>query len=726
VKKNNQSEAGALRRKAEEQVKKSVPGKPPVQEHEPIKLLHELEVHRIELELQNEELMLARDKAEAAAAKYSELYDFAPCGYFTLLKDGRIGELNLPAAYMLGKDRSSLKDKRFGLFVSDDKKKAFLQFLERIFTGVQRESIELTMPGKEGRPAYLILKGILSEKGDQCFMTAFDITLAWQANRELSENMALLESIINGTTDNIFVKDIDGKYRLINTACAGSLGMTAAEVIGRDDYSLFPADEAKIIMDGDRKALASDSAITLEDTVTFADGRLVNLLSTKGPVYDANGDKTGIFGIARDVTSRKRQENLNAARLKLLQFADGHTMDELLEETLNLAEWLTGSLIGFYHLVEADQKTLSLQNWSTRTKKEFCHAEGKGLHYDLDLAGVWADCLRERRPVLHNDYSTMPGRKGMPAGHAEIIRELAVPVMRNGNVTAILGVGNKPSGYTDQDTELVLLLADLAWDIIGRKKAEEEIRLANKELGRINAEKDKFFSIIAHDLRGPFNSFLGFTQMMAEDLPSLTIEEIGHISKSMRKSATNLYGLLENLLKWSRIQRGLITYEPGPFLLLPFIEEKIQSVREMAVKKGIEFTSNIPVDLEVFADLNMLGSVVNNLAANAVKFTSRGGHISISAIPENGLVKISVQDTGIGMNPDQLDKLFNLVEQPNRMGTDGEPSTGLGLLICRDFIEKLGGSLLVESEEGIGSTFHFTLPAADDRSAKISDHEKTR
>jgi signal transduction histidine kinase len=146
----------------------------------------------------------------------------------------------------------------------------------------------------------------------------------------------------------------------------------------------------------------------------------------------------------------------------------------------------------------------------------------------------------------------------------------------------------------------------------------------------------------------------------------------------------------------------------------------------MAVKKGIEFTSNIPVDLEVFADLNMLGSVVNNLAANAVKFTSRGGHISISAIPENGLVKISVQDTGIGMNPDQLDKLFNLVEQPNRMGTDGEPSTGLGLLICRDFIEKLGGSLLVESEEGIGSTFHFTLPAADDRSAKISDHEKTR
>jgi PAS domain S-box-containing protein len=183
-----------------------------------------------------------------------------------------------------------------------------------------------------------------------------------------------------------------------------------------------------------------------------------------------------VFVTLHDITSRKLVEKVVASRLHLMQFADSHTMDELLQETLDEVGTLTDSPIGFYHFLESDQKTLSLQAWSTRTLREMCTAEGKGRHYKIDDAGVWADCVRKRRPVIHNDYATLPHRKGMPEGHARVVRELAVPVFREGRIVAILGVGNKPADYAEEDVRLVMRFADLAWDVASRKQAEERHR----------------------------------------------------------------------------------------------------------------------------------------------------------------------------------------------------------------------------------------------------------
>jgi PAS domain S-box-containing protein len=179
-----------------------------------------------------------------------------------------------------------------------------------------------------------------------------------------------------------------------------------------------------------------------------------------------------------DVTDRKQAALINTARLHLIEFAAAHSLDELLEETLNEAEKLSGSVIGFYHFVEADQVSLTLQNWSTRTKAEFCRAEGKGKgsHYGIDKAGVWVDCVHQRKPVIHNDYAALPHRKGMPEGHAVVIRQLVVPVMQGEQVMAILGVGNKPGDYTPVDVALVSELAGLAWHIAVRKRAEEALQ----------------------------------------------------------------------------------------------------------------------------------------------------------------------------------------------------------------------------------------------------------
>ena len=147
------------------------------------------------------------------------------------------------------------------------------------------------------------------------------------------------------------------------------------------------------------------------------------------------------------IQQRQQSESIIQARLRLMQFANSHTLDELLQFTLDEIETLTGSTIGFFHFLEADQKTLWLQAWSTNTLQNMCKAEGKDSHYDVEQAGVWADAVRQRQPIIHNNYATLPHRKGMPEGHALVVREMVIPILRDKKVMAILGLGNKPQDY---------------------------------------------------------------------------------------------------------------------------------------------------------------------------------------------------------------------------------------------------------------------------------------
>ena len=273
-------------------------------------------------------------------------------------------------------------------------------------------------------------------------------------------------------------------------------------------------------------------------------------------------------------------------------------------------------------------------------------------------------------------------------------------------------IKNPLLGYSENN-EIIGLLG-ISTDITERKSAEEEIIHKNEELKKTNAEKDKFFSIIAHDLRSPFNSFLGLTQYMAEESKDLTPEVIQRFAVTMKDSATNLYNLLENLLHWARMQQGLIPFNPDFIELISVFEESLLSIREPAKVKGIEFAINIPDHMKVFADRNMLLTVIRNLVSNAVKFTPVGGKMTISAtLTSKKTIQISIQDTGIGMDQNMIDNLFLLNSQTNRNGTAGEPSTGLGLLLSKEFTENNGGKIWVESEVGKGSTFYFTIPVEE-------------
>lgn len=253
--------------------------------------------------------------------------------------------------------------------------------------------------------------------------------------------------------------------------------------------------------------------------------------------------------------------------------------------------------------------------------------------------------------------------------------------------------------------------------IIERQNAELEEQ--NKklihnsyELEKAIQAKDKFFSIISHDLKSPFQGFIGLTEMMSREDGSVKSEEFPKFSKVMHESAETVYKLLENLLEWAQMQKGDIIFNPTYFYIAEPLHQIIVGVKERAAQKGITLINEISEEVKVYGDEKMISAVLRNLISNAVKFTRRGGSIIISNdILENNRVRITVEDSGIGIPANDLKRLFKIEEKVSSHGTDGEASTGLGLLLCKEFVAKNGGKIWAESEVGLGSKFFFTIPS---------------
>ena len=251
-------------------------------------------------------------------------------------------------------------------------------------------------------------------------------------------------------------------------------------------------------------------------------------------------------------------------------------------------------------------------------------------------------------------------------------------------------------------------------DITARKNAEMALLKSNRELEKLNSTKDKFFSIVAHDLRSPFNGFLGLLALMEDEFDELTKEQLFKYIHAIGNSARNLFNLLENLLEWSRLQMELATVDKSPLLIRSIIDTNIQLAADQALKKNISLTCTVPAGQMVYADERMLDSIFRNLISNGLKFTQTGGKVTVfSRKTADGFIEIAVQDTGMGMEKSRVGELFIITANTSRKGTDGEPSSGLGLILCKEFVERNGGKIRVESQEGVGTIFYFTLPESE-------------
>jgi PAS domain S-box-containing protein len=268
---------------------------------------------------------------------------------------------------------------------------------------------------------------------------------------------------------------------------------------------------------------------------------------------------------------------------------------------------------------------------------------------------------------------------------------------------------NKAASILNENGKVVRMFGSHT-DITDKKNADIQIKNQNEELHKLNATKSKFFSIIAHDLKSPFNSIMGFSEILVTQSRKKNYNDVVKYAEIILLSSRRAINLLTNLMEWARTQTGQIKFCPKRFDLTAFMLEATQMFDDIAGQKKIEIKKEIREGASVFADQEMVNTVLRNLISNAIKFTKPGGKITISVQEEKNECIVAVKDNGIGIPNAQINKLFRIDKSYSTRGTANETGTGLGLILCKEFVEKHHGKIWVESEERKGSTFYFTLP----------------
>ena len=242
------------------------------------------------------------------------------------------------------------------------------------------------------------------------------------------------------------------------------------------------------------------------------------------------------------------------------------------------------------------------------------------------------------------------------------------------------------------------------------ENAYVNVKQLNFDLQESDATKDKLFSIIAHDLKNPFAVILSLSETLSENFKALDEDEFEEGLKKMHNSAQKVYELLANLLTWSRSQTGNIQFSPQKLKLNPLVQEIKELLKNQYELKNIKLNVEIEPNLIVLADSNMLNIVIRNLISNAIKYTNNGGTINVSGNERKEYIEFVISDNGVGIHKDIIDKLFKIEHKISSPGTNDERGTGLGLILCKEFVEKQGGKIWLTSELGKGSTFYFTIP----------------
>ncbi|MCB9211553.1 MAG: HAMP domain-containing histidine kinase [Ignavibacteriales bacterium] len=265
--------------------------------------------------------------------------------------------------------------------------------------------------------------------------------------------------------------------------------------------------------------------------------------------------------------------------------------------------------------------------------------------------------------------------------------------------------------YEITDYNFIETFVKQAGIILQIKQVEKALKESEQKLKKLNSTKDKLFSIIAHDLRSPFNAILGYSKLLKDECSSCPNDNINNIN-SLYKSVNMTKELLENLLLWANSQSEEIKFEQKSLSLESLIKQSINVVEQSANQKKIALNYFIEKKINVFVDEEMIGTILRNLLSNAIKFTHANGNVNIKVDCNDKFAQISISDSGIGMNKEVINNLFRLDKKASTLGTENEKGSGLGLILCKEFVEKHGGKIWAKSESDMGSTFSFTLPLA--------------
>jgi PAS domain S-box-containing protein len=491
-----------------------------------------------------------------------------------------------------------------------------------------------------------------------------DITERKQAEKDLQKSEEKFSSIMENSADAIFISTQQGKYVYTNKAVSVLLGYTSEEMKSKTIVDLSPPNKIEAYFEFFKKILSEGKGFAevelLKKDGYFISTDLNTVLLPDGMVY----------GSCRDITERKQVE---------LALKESEEKYKSLIETSNIG-------IGLSKGDKSIFANTALQEISGYAENEIIINSFIDLFHPDDKPLV-IERMKKRRmgELIPNNLQ------------ARIIR-------KNGDIL-YAEIGTSAFFVNDEQYVQATFI-----DITERMLAEQALKESETKLRQLNVDKDLFISILSHDLKNPFNNILGFSEVLTTEINSLNSDEIKDIANNINKSARNTYNLLEDILMWARTQQGKIPFKPQNLSFADICKNILEILNPIANAKNITINCFTAKQMNVFADIDMLKTVLRNLVSNAIKFTNIGGSININAEETSGNVTISVSDNGTGIKPDDLKKLFNISEFITTTGTAEETGTGFGLLLCKEFVEKHGGKIWVESVYGKGSEFKFSLP----------------
>ncbi len=490
---------------------------------------------------------------------------------------------------------------------------------------------------------------------------------------ELGKSESKYRNLVENSPTGIVYLDKKGNILEINKKMLEILGSPSEEATKEINCLKFPPLQQVGLSEAILKSVETHNMIFNETQYTTKWGKTIEIRYYVTPVLNQRGNVSSLILNVEDVSTYKKFERSKIQSEKKYRILVENSLQAML-------------IIRKGQLIFANARLEELSQYKFNElagEKDWLQIIIHPEDYSRVSANI-NDALKNKKIPARNEYKY---------------------VRKDGVVRWMESLGS----IVEFDGHPAILV--VAIDITERKEAEKILVESEKQLRRANAMKDKFFSIIAHDLKNPFNAILGFSNLLFEAYDNFDDKQRKLYIKNICEASGNTFKLLQNLLEWSRIQSGKIEVVPQKIDISEMVDENFIVLKPAAQSKKIELTSSITKPLTAYADSNMVKAIIRNLISNAIKFTHPGGKIDVSAISAGSEVTVTIADTGIGIKPSDLKRLFRIDDHFRTNGTQNEEGSGLGLILCKEFVEKNGGKIWAESKKGSGSKFIFTLPS---------------
>jgi PAS domain S-box-containing protein len=543
-----------------------------------------------------------------------------------------------------------------------------------------------------------------------------DISDKYAAELALKESEERYKALHNASFGGITIHD-KGKIIECNQGLSEITGYSYEELIGMDGLLLISSDTRDLVLNN----ILAGYEKPYEALGLRKNGEIFPLrLEARNVPYKGKVVRTVEF---RDITETKQSElqikrkseevEFQNQRLEsLLEISQYQTnsVQELLDFALNEAIVLTNSKIGYIYFYDETNKQFILNTWSKDVMQE-CKVMDPQTIYDLDKTGCWGEAVRQRKPIIINDYQAYNHfKKGTPQGHVNLDKFLTIPVFSDNRIVAVAGVANKENDYDSSDVRQLSLLMDSVWKISERISLIKDLTIAKEKAEESDRLKSAFLANMSHEIRTPMNGILGFAELLKE--PGLSGEEHQDYIRIIEKSGAYMLSIINDIVDISKIEAGLMKTVIKESNVNEQIEYTYNFFKPEVEAKGIELIckNSLPAKEAIIkTDREKVQAILTNLVKNAIKYTN-DGTIEFGYCKKDDYLEFYVKDTGIGIAKGRQEAIFERFIQAEIEDIRTRQGSGLGLAISKSYIEMLGGKIWLKSEEGTGSTFYFTLP----------------